>query len=127
MRYSGLAIRDAVGLPRGSVIRDNAKGLYRIVTSRQKTGTDVSVPLPDDVALEVLNAPADCAPEYLFLLSGGADVVESARRWTTDFKRVLEAAGLLNAGFMISHRLRDTFAVDLLEKKASHLRKSQSC
>jgi integrase len=115
MRYSGLAIRDAVGLPRGRVIRDNAKGLYRIVTSRQKTGTDVSVPIPDDVATEVLNAPADCAPEYLFLL-GSADVVESARRWTTDFKRVFEGAGLLNGGFMISHRLRDTFAVDLLEK-----------
>ncbi len=115
MRYSGLAIRDAVGLPRGRVICDNAKGLYRIVTSRQKTGTDVSVPIPDDVATEVLNVPADCAPEYLFLL-GSADVVESARRWTTDFKRVFEGAGLLNGGFMISHRLRDTFAVDLLEK-----------
>jgi integrase len=115
MRWSGLAVRDAVGLRRDQILRDNVRGLYRIVTNRQKTGTHVSVPIPDDVALEVLAAPVDCAPEYLFL-RGTADVELSVKRWQTDFRNVFEAAGLLNTGFMISHRLRDTFAVDLLEK-----------
>lgn len=115
MRWSGLAVRDAVGLRRDQILRDDSRGLYRIVTNRQKTGTHVSVPIPDDVALEVLAAPVDCAPEYLFL-RGTADVELSVKRWQTDFRNVFEAAGLLNTGFMISHRLRDTFAVDLLEK-----------
>jgi len=41
MRHSGLAIRDALTLKRGEIIHDKTKGLYRIVTSRQKTGTHV--------------------------------------------------------------------------------------
>lgn len=39
MRWSGLAIRDALTLKREELRHDKAKDLYRIVTSRQKTGT----------------------------------------------------------------------------------------
>jgi len=46
MRYSGLAIRDAVTLERRAIQLDASTGVYRVVTARQKTGTDVSVPLP---------------------------------------------------------------------------------
>ena len=54
MRWSGLAIRDALTLKRGELRHDEAKDLYRIVTARQKTGTHVSVPIPPDVAKELL-------------------------------------------------------------------------
>ena len=43
MRYSGLAIRDAVTLSRNELLQDKAKGFHRVVTARQETGTDVSV------------------------------------------------------------------------------------
>ena len=43
MRHSGLAIRDALTLERKEIQHDTRKGLYRIVTARQKTGTHVSV------------------------------------------------------------------------------------
>lgn len=55
MRHSGLAIRDAVTLRRDELIRDKAKGFYRVVTARQKTGTHVSVPIPPDVTRELLS------------------------------------------------------------------------
>jgi len=53
MRFSGIAIRDAVTLRRDELIRDNSKKLYRIVTARQMTGTHVSVPIPPTVAQEL--------------------------------------------------------------------------
>jgi integrase/recombinase XerD len=54
MRHSGLAIRDAVTLEWREIQRDERKKLTRVTTARQKTGTHVSVPLPPDVAAEVL-------------------------------------------------------------------------
>jgi site-specific recombinase XerD len=69
MRWSGLAIQDAVKLRRTDIIRDGAKGLYRVVTSRQETGTHVSVPIPADVAQEILsvatNTETAAASTYL--------------------------------------------------------------
>ena len=44
MRYSGLAIQDAVTLERIEVVWDSKAKLHSVVTSRQKTGTHVSVP-----------------------------------------------------------------------------------
>ena len=48
MRWSGLAVRDAVTLERADI--QDAGGFYRVVTARQKTGTHVSVPIPAPVA-----------------------------------------------------------------------------
>ena len=42
MRYSGLAITDTVTLERGELQHDTKKKLYRVVTSRTKTGTHVT-------------------------------------------------------------------------------------
>src|SRR5205823_1026844 len=50
MRYSGLAVTDASTLPKSEMVYDKKKGLWRVFTSRQKTGTDVSVLLPEDVS-----------------------------------------------------------------------------
>jgi len=113
MRYSGLAIMDAVTLERGELQHDTKKKLYRIVTSRQKTGTHVSVPIPDDVAheaLEVLNGN----PRYFFW-TGNGKPVSSVTHWQHDLRKLFrEAFG--KATEFTPHCLRDSFAVDLLGK-----------
>jgi site-specific recombinase XerD len=110
MRWSGLSVRDALSLERSS-IRKEAK-LYLVVTSRQKTGTDVCVPLPPAVAAEVLAVGKE-DDRYLFW-DGESDIVKT---WTKYFIAPLFAAAKIErGGNMMSHRLRDTFAVDLLEK-----------
>jgi site-specific recombinase XerD len=114
MRHSGLAIRDAATLRRDELIRDNAKKLFRVVTARQKTGTHVSVPIPPDVAKElssVLNGNA----VYMFWTGNGEERT-TVSHWQDDFRKLFRDASITSAGSMVSHRLRDTFAVDLLQK-----------
>ncbi len=113
MRYSGLSIRDALTLKRDEITRDKSAGLYSIVTSRQKTGTHVSVPIPPDIAHE-LSAVANGNPKYLFW-SGKGDEESATKNWAKYLARVFDDAKI-TSGHMRSHRLRDTFAVDLLEK-----------
>jgi site-specific recombinase XerD len=36
--------------------------------------------------------------------------------WQEDFRKLFKAAGIVARGNMLSYRLRDTFAVDLLEQ-----------
>lgn len=45
MRWSGLAIRDALTLKRNEIQFDAKRKLHRIVTPRQKTGVNVFVPI----------------------------------------------------------------------------------
>jgi integrase len=113
MRYSGLAIRDAVCLERGSLFQ-GANGLWRVVTSRQKTGTHVSVPLPAAVSAAIL-ATANTEPKFLFW-DGRQAPNQFAAHWSDKVSRTFAAAGIADVCFMKSHRIRDTFAVDLLEK-----------
>ncbi len=115
MRWSGLAIRDALTLKRGELQHDKAKKIYRIVTARQKTGTHVSVPIPPDVAEELL-AVLNGNPEYVFW-SGKGEEESVTKNWAKYYIAPLfKAAKIHSEGHMMSHRLRDTFAVDLLEK-----------
>ena len=114
MRWSGLAIRDAVTLRRDELVFDKAKALHRIVTSRQKTGTHVSVPIPKAVAKE-LRAALNGNPVYVFWTGQGTETT-CVSHWQEDFRKLFKAAGIVARGNMLSHRLRDTFAVDLLEK-----------
>ena len=72
MRWSGLAIRDAVTLRREELIRDQAKKLFRIVTARQKTGTHVSAPIPPAVAQEILGV-LNGNPVYVFWTGKGEE------------------------------------------------------
>jgi integrase/recombinase XerD len=109
MRWSGLAIRDALTLTRAHI--KNTGGFYRVVTARQKTGVDVSIPLQKEIALEILSVQND--GPYIFW-DGKSDIVKS---WTKYVMAPLfETAKIERGGNMMSHRLRDTFAVDLLEK-----------
>lgn len=114
MRHSGLAIRDAVTLERDELVRDAKKGIYRVVTSRQKTGTHVSVPIPPNVATEVLSAmKLNGNPRYVFWHTGNGKERTAVTNWGDDLRRVFRKAGFAEGH---PHQLRDTFAVSLLEK-----------
>ena len=114
MRWSGLAIRDALTLERGEIQQDKGKGLYRIVTARQKTGTHVSVSIPPVVAKELM-AFLNGNPRYIFW-SGNGEEESITKTWAKYYiAPVFKKAGLAGQGHMMSHRLRETFAVDLLE------------
>jgi integrase len=115
MRWSGLAIIDAVSLSKTRMIWDANHNTFRITTARQKTGTDVSVLLPPDVSAE-LRLMYDTHPEYV-LFPSGMDWMDIAKTYTSRYIRpAFETAKIPCDGHMVSHRLRDTFAVDLLEK-----------
>jgi len=114
MRWSGLAIQDAVKIRRADIIRDKAKGIYRVVTVRQKTGTNVSVPIPAAIAKEILATPSP-NPEYVFW-NGKSKSRAQVTMWGSRYVRPLFEAAGVRSGHMVSHRLRDTFAVDLLQK-----------
>jgi integrase/recombinase XerD len=115
MRFSGLAIRDALTLKRSELQHDKAKKLYRIVTARQKTGTHVSVPIPPHIAKELLTVLNGNA-EYVFW-SGDGEEESITKSWSKLYLAPLfKAAKLSSNGYLKSHRLRDTFAVDLLEQ-----------
>jgi integrase/recombinase XerD len=115
MRWSGLAIRDTVTIRREEIIHDKANKLYRIVTARQKTGTHVSVPIPPAIAKEVLGV-LNGNREYIFWSTGTGKEQSAVTNWQHDLRKLFKDAGITSAGNMLSHRLRDTFAVDLLEK-----------
>lgn len=112
MRWSGLAIQDAVKLRRADITK--AGTVYRVVTARQKTGTHVSVPIPTEVAREILAAPS-VGKEHIFWTGKSAGRAAPAMWGSRYMRAVFEAAGV-RSGHMVSHRLRDTFAVDLLQK-----------
>ena len=102
------------GERRTLTIHEKAKGMYRVVVARQKTGTDVSVPIPSDVAEEILAAPSP-NPAYIFW-NGKSTSRAQVTMWGGRYMRPLFEAAGVRSGHMVSHRLRDTFAVDLLQK-----------
>jgi integrase/recombinase XerD len=115
MRWSGLSIRDAMTLKRAALELDKTKGIYRITTKRAKTGTAVSVPIPAEVAAELL-AVQNGKSEYFFW-SGVGKPQSATSNWGQRYiAPVFKAAKVYSDGNMLSHRLRDTFAVDLLSK-----------
>jgi integrase/recombinase XerD len=127
MRHSGLAIHDAVTLERTELHHDTRKNLYRVVTARQKTGTNVSVVIQPEIAKEIIAAmKLNRNPKYAFWNSGSGKVKTLLSNWGNDLRRVSKAAGKFTyetdkgaiTGYWHPHQLRDTFAVGLLEKGA---------
>ena len=112
MRYSGLAIRDAVTLEREEIQHDTKKGIHRIVTKRQKTCTHVSVPIQPEVVKEVL-AAQNGNPRYVFWNTGTGTEQTAVTNWQHDLRTVFRAAGLPEGH---PHQLRHTFAVSLLRE-----------
>jgi integrase/recombinase XerD len=116
MRYTGLAIMDAVIFERSELaVTETEQGkLYRVTTSRQKTGTHVSVPIPPDVGAEVVAAMELNANErYVFWNTGNGRPQTAVTHWQHDLRQAFRAAKMPEGH---PHQLRDTFAVGLLEK-----------
>jgi integrase len=111
MRWSGLSIMDALTLERTKLTHKG--GRYRIVTSRTKTGTDVSVVLPPEIATELLDIPND--NDKYFFWSGQGEPKSICGNWGKRFiVPAFTAAKIESDGYMKAHRLRDTFACHLL-------------
>ena len=110
MRFTGLAIGDAVTLEREKIKWDDHRQVWRVVTSRAKTGVDVSVPIPSDVAQELL-AVANGNPTYVFWNTGVGQPETAVKHWHRDLRPVFKMAGLPEGH---PHQLRDTAAVEWL-------------
>lgn len=104
MRYSGLRISDAC-MFRRSQLQDG-----KVFLRQQKTKEPVWVPIPKKV-IAALKA-CDAGNEYYFYRQVGKPK-SSVTEWQQRLKLVYEMAGIPNGH---SHRLRDTFSVDLLSK-----------
>jgi len=124
MRWSGLAVRDASNLRRAEILKRD--GFYAIQRKRQKIlaahGADkaafVYIPIPEEIG-ELLNSVANGNPEYVFFDAGankGKDLSHFSKNVSEYISAVFARAKVHSEGHMVSHRLRDTFAVDLLVK-----------
>jgi integrase/recombinase XerD len=114
IRHSGLFIHDLVKLQRDGVQRDVKKNLYRVTVVRQNTGTSISIPIPPDVATEVITAmESNHDPKYVFGNTEAGRSQTSVTDWKQDIKQVFKAVGHPKGRL---RQLRDTFAVSLLER-----------
>ena len=104
LRYSGLAISDAATL-RHDAVQANGD----LVLRRAKSGELVTVALPDAV-LAALDAVAEPGRPHYFW-TGRSEPTTAANYWRKRLKQVADTAGV--QGFH-PHRVRDTFAVELL-------------
>ena len=102
MRYSGLAIQDAATLA-----RDRLDGTL-LTLRRGKSGELVQVDLPDPVVAALEGLPAE-GRHYFW--TGKSAPATAAKLWGRRLRSVAANAKVDN---FRSHRLRDTFAVELL-------------
>lgn len=103
LRYSGMRISDAVNL-RASQIKGNRLFLYT-----QKTGVPVNAILPEFVVKALETTPK--VNDECYFWSGTGKLDSSVRSWQTRLRKVFELAGISDGH---PHRLRDTYAVELL-------------
>jgi len=114
MRWSGLAIRDAITLERSRLNKNDEIFLYRA-----KTGVPVFVKIPPDVAKALRDVPPGPKPNTAYFFWTGQGKPKSAvADWQRSFRRLFRLADLKNADGTAKrcfpHMLRDTFAVELL-------------
>jgi integrase/recombinase XerD len=114
MRHSGLAIRDAVTLERSEIVFDPKLEQHRIVTSRQKTGTHVSVMIPPAVAKEVLSV-LNGNERYVFWNTGTGLEQSAVTNWQHDLRRLFRGTFGEKTDFT-PHCLRDTAAMGWLSR-----------
>lgn len=104
MRFSGIRISDAVMFRRDS-LKDN-----KLLLRQEKTKHPVWVPLPKHVVQAIKEC--DEGDEFYFYRHVGKPK-SAITEWQQRLKLVYEMAGVVDGH---SHRLRDTFSVDLLQK-----------
>jgi integrase len=122
MRWSGLSVRDASALRRDELHKGDE--YYTVRKQRQKilaakgadTAPEVFIPIPAELGRE-LEAAKNKHPEYVFWEPRRSETPYFFSHETSvAISKVFAEAGVESAGHMVSHRLRDTFAVDLLQK-----------
>ncbi|HWZ41904.1 MAG TPA: tyrosine-type recombinase/integrase [Candidatus Saccharimonadales bacterium] len=111
MRWSGLAIKDAVMLERNR-LSDNGFIFLR----RAKTGVPVLVPLPPILASQLRCLPSN--DQRYFFWSGNGDPRSAVKGYQRSFWKLFRLADIKNPDGTRkrchSHMFRDTFAVELL-------------
>lgn len=107
MRYTGLRVSDAVALT-----ADRLDG-KRLFLYTQKTGVPVYTVLPDSVLRALELTPR--VSETRFFWSGQGKREHAVCDWQGKIKDAFDGAGIVKGlSNAVSHRLRDTFAVELL-------------
>lgn len=106
MRYTGLRISDAVTLS-----TERIEG-NKILVVTAKTGVPVYTILPDSVVRALEETPRMTGT--LFFWNGESRPQTAIGEWQERIKNIFDAAGIESNGHAVSHRLRDTFAVELL-------------
>jgi integrase len=114
MRWSGLAIRDAVTLERSRLSDRDELLLYRA-----KTGTPVYVPLPPHVADALRSIPPGPKPNpRYFFWSGNGSPKTLVGDWQRSYRRLFKISDLRLEDSTPKrchpHMFRDTFAVEML-------------
>jgi site-specific recombinase XerD len=114
---TGLAIVDAVGLPKSALQFNAELNCYELTTKRMKTGESVHGSIDNDVVEKAFSTP-NKNPDYMFW--DGKVSQKGATRWFANrIRRLFAAAGIEDVCHTKSHRIRDTFVVRLLAKGAS--------
>jgi integrase len=103
--FSGLRIRDAVTL---DVSRFQEGS--RLLIPTQKTGQPVVLPLPEDVAEDILKLRKGDSP--FFFWTGNGLPKSAVADWQRSLRKLFKLAGVKGH----AHRFRTTFAVRLLQK-----------
>lgn len=107
MRYSGLRISDAVNLSTDRITDD------KLFLYTQKTGTAVNTVLPPFVVKELAATPR--VTDKLYFWSGNGELETAVKDWQAKIRTLFDLSGVdKGENFMVSHRLRDTFAVECL-------------
>ena len=108
LRYSGLRIRDAVLLTDDKLVGN------KLMLYSAKTGVPVYVPLPEEVVKQLAWA-FELSPQKYFFWSGAGEVKSCVNDWQRTLSRLSKLSGVK----FHAHMLRDTFAVELLQKGVS--------
>jgi integrase/recombinase XerD len=107
MRYSGMRISDALTLT-----TDRLDG-NRLFLYTQKTGVPVHTVLPESVLSALQTMPRVTAKNYFW--SGQSKRRSITGLWAKRFKNLFDLAGVPKGqSNAVSHRFRDTYAVELL-------------
>lgn len=115
MRWSGLAVRDAVTIERAA-FQKNGEGFTKLFLHRAKTGHEVMATLKNEIVEQIFSG-ARASGKYLFIESLPETEKEMdalAGRWSSIFSKLGKTAAIKNADgsdfHFGSHCLRHSFA-----------------
>ena len=121
MRWTGLAIRDAVTLEKKRLVQDLETGISSVIVHRRKTGEPVYCPVPPHVAELLATLPASQkgnTNEKYFFWTGNGTPKTITTNWQRSYGKLFKLAAIKEADGTPKrchpHMLRDTFAVESL-------------